>query len=160
MSFLAYAHICFRSPPWLFGMLYSWSSVGTHCCVLDVNFRMLKSLSSSIRLQSYEELFIYPILYSNFCRQRMIGCLLEPLHSTNLPIHPQSNLSCWWQPFFDKGASGGSIDIDPEPFQANRMAQLLCKTPRIIKSETCTTWFYQGTKYYEDDMFAIGLFVL
>ena len=107
------------------------SSVGTHCCVLDVNFRILKSLSSSIRLQSYEELFIYPILYSNFCRQRMIGCLLEPLHSTNLPIHPQSNLSCWWQPFFDKGASGGSIDIDPGPFQASRMAQLLCKAPYI-----------------------------
>jgi hypothetical protein len=36
------------------------SEVGTHYCVLDVNFRMLNSLSSSIRVQSNEELFILP----------------------------------------------------------------------------------------------------
>ena len=132
MSFLAYSPHLLSLATVASGFARSKSSVGTHCCVLDVNFRMLKSLSSSIRLQSYEELFIYPILYSNFCRQRMIGCLLEPLHSTNLPIHPQSNLSCWWQPFFDKGASGGSIDIDPGPFQASRMAQLLCKAPLFL----------------------------
>ena len=34
---------------------------------------------------------------------------------------------------YDKnGASGGIIDIDPEPFQASRMAQLLCKAPSNI----------------------------
>ena len=32
-----------------------------------------------------------------------------------------------------KGASGGSIDIDPEPFQACRMALLLCKAPLFWK---------------------------
>lgn len=31
------------------------------------------------------------------------------------------------------GISGGSIDIDPEPFTASRMAQLLCKTPKESK---------------------------
>jgi len=34
--------------------------------------------------------------------------------------------------YYLKGASGGSIDINPEPFQASRMAQLLCKAPYIF----------------------------
>ena len=36
------------------------------------------------------------------------------------------------------GASGGSIDIDPEPFQASRMAHLLCKTPIFERKDTAT----------------------
>ena len=31
--------------------------------------------------------------------------------------------------YYKNGATGGSIDIDPEPFQVCRMAQLLCKAP-------------------------------
>lgn len=34
--------------------------------------------------------------------------------------------------YYKNGATGGSIDINPEPFQASRMAQLLCKAPSII----------------------------
>ncbi len=37
--FWRYAHIRFRSPPWPQDMLSPRGSVGTHYCVLDVNFR-------------------------------------------------------------------------------------------------------------------------
>ena len=33
--------------------------------------------------------------------------------------------------YYKNGATGGSIGIDPEPIQACRMAQLLCKAPLI-----------------------------
>ncbi len=37
------------------GLLYPLNSVGTHCCVLDVNFR----ITSSIWVQNYEEFSYY-----------------------------------------------------------------------------------------------------
>ena len=30
------------------------------------------------------------------------------------------------------GAFGGSTDIGPEPYQASRLARLLCKTPKML----------------------------
>ncbi len=55
-EFLAYAHICFSARHrGSTGLLYPLNSVGTHCCVLDVNFR----ITSSIWLQNYEEFSYY-----------------------------------------------------------------------------------------------------
>ena len=84
---------------------------------------MLKSLSSSIRLQSYEELSILPIFHSNFLKLSKNDRLLIRATALDEPA-----ISSAEQPImlvaaiFDKGAFGGSIDIDPEPFQASRMA--------------------------------------
>ena len=54
------------------------------------------------------------------------------------------NSLCYWD-----GASGGSTDIDPEPFQASRMAQLLCKAS-FEGSEANATRLYQSIFLSED----------
>ena len=51
---------------------------------------------------------------------------------------PPKHLQGWeWAPCissirWNNGASGGITDIDPEPFQASRMARLLCKAPNPV----------------------------
>ena len=95
MSFWRFAHICFRSPPWLFGMLYSWSSVGTHYCVLDVNFRMLKSLSlqfgcKGTKFLSFNQIFL---LKSTVWQAAYCHCTRWICHFIR-----RATYLFWWQP--------------------------------------------------------------
>ena len=85
-EFLAYAHICdIRSPPWLVGMLYSWSSVGTPYGVLDVNFRILKLVElfySGVKL----------LLFSQSLQILQINLFLFFCHSFFVAVHHTINV--------------------------------------------------------------------